>query len=238
MNQSYFDKYDLCGAYHWIECDKKSPGNFYNPALEARYWVINKRILDGGRALDIGCGDGYLMGQISSRCEETVGIDAEKTAIDLANKILVTYKNCTAYQGSCYELQLLEGQFDTILMADVIEHLEAPELALKRITQIMKSTGTLYLTTPKLKPGQPLEKYHVQEFKSEQLKKLLQGFFEEVQLTYFWPTRWIRFYETKIGWRVVKRIAKYLYNPLAAEGDNPEQFDQILAVCQKPKVQA
>jgi SAM-dependent methyltransferase len=235
MSTPSFDKYDISGAYHWKECDKNSPGNIYNPALEARYKVISKRIISGGRALDIGCGDGYLMGQISLKCKEIIGIDAEKTAIDLTNKMLESQKNCIAINQSCYEINKLEGSFDTIIMSDVIEHLETPEVVLKGISQKLNNTGKFYVTTPKLRPGKMWDVRHVHEFSPEELESLLKSFFEEVDLVYFWPTNWINFYETKIGWRVVKKIAKYIYNPLAREGDNYFGFDQILAICRKPK---
>jgi 2-polyprenyl-3-methyl-5-hydroxy-6-metoxy-1,4-benzoquinol methylase len=235
VKRTSFDRYDVEGAYHWAECDKASPGNVYNPALEARYRVIAQRVVDGGVALDVGCGDGYLMGQISRRCQRVTGIDQERTAVDLANKMLAAFPNCRAQQGSCCDLPFPNERFDTVVMADVIEHLEAPELAVKELARVLKPTGTVYLTTPMASTHRPLGEYHVQEFTPGQFEELLRRDFEAVAVSYYWPIRWFRLYETRVGWRLLKTMARHWYNPFAVEGSDARNFDQMLAVCQGPR---
>lgn len=63
---------------------------------------------------------------------------------------------------------------------------------------------------------------------------MLQKFFNEVHLSYFWPSFWTQIYETKIGWRLLKFFSRYFFNPFLKEGHNSSKFDQILAVCRNP----
>jgi hypothetical protein len=78
------------------------------------------------------------------------------------------------------------------------------------------------------------DKYHVQEFKAEELKKLLSSFFASVELTFFWPLKWSNWYSTKLGWRLIPIFSKYFFNPFLQESNEPDEFGQILAVCKNP----
>ena len=79
MKAVEFDKYDQRGAYHWREC-RRNFRNFleYNPALEARYQVVVDQIkrYSANRLLDVGCGEGYLLGQLAGLIETGIGIDS------------------------------------------------------------------------------------------------------------------------------------------------------------------
>ena len=226
-----FDKYATLGAYHWVECDKNAPDHLYNPPLDARYRVLSKRIRNQGHLLDVGCGDGYLMSRISPHCDRVTGIDTEATAVRLAEELLVPYPNCRVVQGSCYRLEFADATFDVALMADVVEHLERPELALKEIKRVLKPAGSLLLTTPKARSNGMWDERHVREYLPESLLDLLSSTFSDTKLSYFWPIWWCRFYETRGGWRSTKVLSKYLYNPFNKEGDDPSRFGQCLAVC-------
>jgi 2-polyprenyl-3-methyl-5-hydroxy-6-metoxy-1,4-benzoquinol methylase len=228
-----FDKYAALGAYHWVECDKNAPDHLYNPPLEARYRVLSRRIHTQGKVLDVGCGDGYLMSRISPHCDRAIGIDPEPTAVRLAEDMLLPYTNCRVVQGSCYRLAFADATFDVAVMADVVEHLEMPEVALKEIKRVLKPAGSLLVTTPKARPNQMWDERHVREYLPEQLVDLLSSAFSDTTLSYFWPIWWCRFYESRMGWRSTKLLSKYLYNPFNREGGDPAHFGQCLAVCKR-----
>ena len=229
---SSFDKYDQMGAYHWIECDKNSKR--YNPPLEARYQVLINKISNVGSLLDIGCGDGYLIGQIAKYCEQIEGIDPEQNAILWAERKLQEFSNCRVREGSCYSLPFDSHLFDIVTMSDVIEHIEHPDKSLQEIVRVLRPSGALMLTTPKWRPDRIWDKHHVQEFKPEELKKLLGFFFSSVDLTFFWPLKWSDWYSTKLGWRLIPLLCRYFYNPFLQEGLESEKFGQILAICKNP----
>src|SRR6516162_8699222 len=107
--QRYFAKYDNCGAYHWDECERSTLR--FNPPLVARYSAVQRRIPPGQRALDLGCGDGYLMSLLSPRAQSVTGIDPEPTAVALASRKLAHCGNCVVRIGSCYDLEFPDNSF-------------------------------------------------------------------------------------------------------------------------------
>src|SRR5207248_1650808 len=157
-----FDKYTEAGAYHWIECDRSSRN--YNPPLEARYKVVVDKLGETKRALDVGCGDGYLINLLRLRCEEAVGIEYDATGIELAAAKLATYPNCNVIRASCYEIPFASRSFDAVLLADVIEHLPEPDRCLEEIGRVLTPEGALFVTTPKWRPDRMWDKHHVKEY--------------------------------------------------------------------------
>ncbi len=232
-----FDKYDRFGAYHWMECERHS--RRYNPPLVARYEAVAKRISGRPKALDIGCGDGYLMHLIQSQCDTLVGIDTASAGVRhaaqyLSNQPRTNAAHCPIALGSGYELPFADKQFDLVLMTDVIEHLERPESCLAEICRVLQPDGLLYVTTPRRRPERPLGWGHVREYTGDELKACLETFFVQVHLTYLWPITWFRLYGTRLEWRLIRLFARYVGNPFTREGQDPEQFAQILAMCHRP----
>lgn len=101
------------------------------------------------RILDVGCGNGYTVGQFLARgCREVVGIDLSEQGIALARK---------AYPAGRFELcpaddKLLENlgsaPFDLVVSTEVVEHLYAPRPFASGCLQALRPGGRLVLTTP------------------------------------------------------------------------------------------
>lgn len=231
MREGGFDKYEVLGAYHWDECDSRSPR--FNPPLVARYEVVTSRVEAADRVLDMGCGDGYLLGQLAARCCSAVGIEFEPAAVAHASRRLVGRDRCTVLQGSVYALPFPDREFDVVVMADVIEHLEDPGQAVQEAARVLKIGGRLLVTTPKWRSDRRWDPRHVREYKPEELRECLALAFEDVRLRYFWPTRWSNWYSTRIGWRLIKWYARALPNPFLVESGDPHGFGQILAVARR-----
>jgi SAM-dependent methyltransferase len=121
-----------------------------------------------------------------------------------------------------------------VLLADVIEHLPEPEACLREIARILTPGGALFLTTPKWRADRMWDTHHVKEYTPEDLRGLLEQYFSDVRLNFFWPMRWSKFYSTKVGWRLIRVFARYAYNPFLREGSKVGNFGQILALCRKP----
>lgn len=228
-----FDKYDLTGAYHWRECDPASAT--FNPPLVARYLLAARRVAAADRLLDIGCGDGYLLHLVAPRVRSACGIEREPAGAALAARLLAARDNCAVLQGSCYALPFADGCFDRALMTDVIEHLEDPGAALREAARVLHPRGELILTTPKWRPDRRWDARHVREFRPEELRACLRPHFSQLELSYFWPLLWSRLYATRLGWRVIRALARRLPNPFLRHGGDPRGFGQILAVCRAPR---
>lgn len=221
------------GAYHWIECDPRSPQ--YNPPLVARYQMVADRIARGSRLLDVGCGDGYLIGLVHTRCENVVGIEPDATAVVLAHRQLRDQRRIAVVQGRGSELPFGGRRFDVVVLADVIEHLEDPAGCLAEVARVVTAEGTVLVTTPKWRPDRRWDPLHVIEYTPDELRQCLQAHFAHVHLSFFWPLWWSDLYATRVGWRLVRVAARRGFNPFLRRGNIPHRFGQILAVCTQPQ---
>jgi len=228
-----FDKYDDRGAYHWEECDPTCKS--FNPPLVARYEVLARQVRGANRILDIGSGDGYLTALLCRHGAFVTGVEQEPEAVALARTMLSSTPLSSVVRGSCYKLPIASSTCDAAALADVIEHLEQPGLALGEVARVLTPEGKLVLTTPKWRPDRIWDSHHVQEFKPDELMACLREHFEHVELRFFWPIRWSNFYSSKVGWRALKVYARHFSNPFVATGLDDRRFGQILAVCRAPK---
>jgi SAM-dependent methyltransferase len=229
----HFDKYDEMQAYHWDECNRFS--RFYNPPLVARYKMIVRRVV-GGRVLDIGSGDGYLGSLLAPKCESVICLEYEKSGVHAAKSKLSEVPNIRVVQGSAYALPFPDHSFDVVVLADVIEHLEDPDLVILEIARVLKATGTIYVSTPKKCAGQLWDDRHITEFSPEELCDILLLRFSSVSIHYGWSKRWFDIYRTRLGWRALKWAGRLGFNPFSFEGLDPDNFYQLLAIAKQPRV--
>jgi SAM-dependent methyltransferase len=231
-SEGRFDKYGDMGTYHWEECEKGSLR--YNPPLEARYAVLADRVPEGARVLDLGCGDGYLMGLVAARSRSVTGLDYEHDGLGLARGMLEGRPGVGFVQGSCHDLPFAPRSFDCVMLADVIEHLERPSACLSEVARVLRPDGRLVLTTPVWRPDRKWDERHIQEFRPAELLDLARPHFGRIEAFYFWPLRWSRLYSTRIGWRALKVWASHFANPFLRGGPEPEGFGQQMLVCERP----
>jgi SAM-dependent methyltransferase len=102
-------------------------------------------------ALDIGCGLGLLSQKLALRAQNVLGMDLSAAAIEHARVRGATFDNLQFQQGDILDLpSSLDGQFDLVVVADVIYYLqELDEQLLKRlanrIADLLSPGGTLLL---------------------------------------------------------------------------------------------
>jgi len=228
-----FDKYASGGAYHWKECDKRSKN--FNPALVARYQVVVDQAREASNILEIGAGDGCLTARLAEFGARVIGVELDHIAVDLAAEALGDMDRCTIARADCYSLPFVDHSFDLVVMADVIEHLENPAMALAEAARVLSPGGMLVVTTPKWRPDRMWDIHHVREYTSIELRKTLEAFFSDVGMAYFWPLFWSNLYSTRLGWRALRMYARYFPNPFLKTGSGENAFGQILAICRVPE---
>jgi SAM-dependent methyltransferase len=96
-----------------------------------------------GRVLDVGCGNGYLSAILSERGYEVTGVEQEGGYDERfpRNVRLIT---ANLDDG----LPPLEGEFDYIVCADILEHLKRPERLLKQLRSYLAPGGVLIGSLP------------------------------------------------------------------------------------------
>lgn len=132
---------------------------------------------NGGKALDIGCRDGYWSEQLKKRGYEVSSLDLEPYyATALAHNV----ENGLPYDDKSFSL---------VWCTEVIEHLHNPKYLLTEIERVLKPDGIAILTTPnsgwwfymitKLwgwTPQKLQNSDHKQFFKEKNLRELVVGY--------------------------------------------------------------
>lgn len=96
-----------------------------------------------GSVLDIGCNTGHLVGYLVSQGRQAEGIDVDAAHIDTARR---QYPQARFHLGPDLG-QFRDGQFDTVIAWNVLEHIEDHEHALREMARIARKT--VILSIPK-----------------------------------------------------------------------------------------
>jgi SAM-dependent methyltransferase len=97
----------------------------------------------GKRVLDVGCAGGYLGEILATRGYRVTGIDTpgiDPTAFPASIELLEADLDMA--------LPILEGGFDFIICADVLEHLKRPDGLLGDLHQLLAANGRLIASLP------------------------------------------------------------------------------------------
>jgi SAM-dependent methyltransferase len=92
-----------------------------------------------GRLVDMGCGTKPWRARFAPYVSEHVGVDHADSLHGLEGADLV---------AGAYDVPLPDGWADTLLMTEVLEHLERPADALAEMRRLLSPGGALILTTP------------------------------------------------------------------------------------------
>ncbi len=141
--------------------------------------------------LDVGCGDGRLLGEVCRRFGSVrlVGVDTSAAALRLATAF---HPDIAFLQGDITSDALLDETFDIVTLIDTLEHIPPENLSafLDGLDGHLSEGGWLIVTVPssnvKVRPK------HFQHFEGESLAALLESRFF-VQETH---------YLNRKGWRV------------------------------------
>jgi SAM-dependent methyltransferase len=90
----------------------------------------------GGRALDVGCRDGHYSEWLKGRGYAVESLDIEPR-----------YAGARRYDAND-PLPFPDGAFDLVWCSEVIEHLRNPAAAIAEFKRVLRSGGTLIVTTP------------------------------------------------------------------------------------------
>ena len=132
---------------------------FQQQADNARNYVlpfIEKKvpIQSGMKIMDIGCGDGGVLIPFLEKGCFCTGIELDEMKSVFAKQFLATYiekGNAEIINQNIYEEKALEkyaGQFDIILLKDVIEHIPGQDKFIPYLKKFLKPGGYVYFGFP------------------------------------------------------------------------------------------
>lgn len=155
-----FDQYEKSGDYHWKWYETVPEYKMHVDRIVC--WIAEKNILDAG------CGDGLILSKLTEAGKSVIGIDNDPEGIRLAKS-----HKCKVFLESVYEINFNSHSFDSILLSDVIEHLDSPVSAINQAHRVV--SGFLYITTPDYNVTKNKNPYHVREYNEDELINLVEN---------------------------------------------------------------
>lgn len=112
--------------------------------------MIASMISEGETVLELGCAKGELCAYIKSTLGcTTYGIDISEEAIEAAKAHLDGFI-CCDIENYDWESELSTVKFDTLVFADVLEHLREPAKAIRRALSLLKDDGKILFSVPNI----------------------------------------------------------------------------------------
>jgi len=150
------------------------------------YEHVKAQLKATDRVLEVGFGEGYGAGLLSTGCGHIVALDVNQAIVDYANN---KYGNeqCVFQYYDGHRFPFDDSVFDAVVTFQVIEHIEDDAGFVREIHRVLKDGGLAYITTPnretRLKPGQrPWNRFHVREYHQAHLGEVCMGSFDEVEV--------------------------------------------------------
>jgi len=123
-------------------------GMWFYRALHEHIWRELAARLPAGpaRILDAGCGTGGLIRRLAARRPEWrwTGVDVEPLACELARKLGAA----DVREASVTALPFGEGEFDAVVSADVLYHLDDDGAALREMARVLRPGGIVVINVP------------------------------------------------------------------------------------------
>jgi 2-polyprenyl-3-methyl-5-hydroxy-6-metoxy-1,4-benzoquinol methylase len=106
------------------------------------------RLSAGARTvLDVGCSAGVLARELSAAGAVVDGLESDPLAAEEARQVC---RQVLVGDLESMPLEPVQGPYDVVLMADVLEHLRDPEAALRRLRPLLAEGGRLLVSTPNI----------------------------------------------------------------------------------------
>lgn len=119
--------------------------------LASKYVDVVARLPGISRVCDLGCGNGYLAGQLGNAGLQVTGVDASATGIEVAqrhyrsDRVDFVRADVDAAEPSA---SLVPGSYDAVISSDVIEHLYRPGALVDLAARLLVPRGMLVVGTP------------------------------------------------------------------------------------------
>lgn len=133
-----------------------------------------------GDVLEVGCGEGRGIDLMLPKAATFTAVDKIEEAL---MKLRSKFPSGKFIGTNIPPLSALaDNAYDVVVTFQVIEHIEDDHLFLKEIHRVLKPGGVAYVTTPNRKLSLSRNPWHVREYLADELKKLGEKYFANVEM--------------------------------------------------------
>lgn len=97
---------------------------------------------------DLGCGNGYVAGQLAALNYSVVGVDSSKSGLQIARAKNPDLKFVEASIDRSLGVELEKSDFDLVVSSDVVEHLYRPADLFEAALALLKPQGHFVVCAP------------------------------------------------------------------------------------------
>ncbi|GIP35344.1 class I SAM-dependent methyltransferase [Paenibacillus sp. J2TS4] len=117
--------------------------DFVNTLLNDNSFFMSNLPLQRRRALDIGCGSGILVDELSSHFDEVTGIDISDEMLEIAKE--KRQRSNTSYLNMDADNLILDGKFDLIVSRTTFHHLNSIPSVISKMKELLNSSGRIVI---------------------------------------------------------------------------------------------
>lgn len=140
----YQEKYFLSGEHlEWGYADYLELEADIRETSKRRLRVMEK-YLKGGKLLEPGCATGWFLDEARKRGYQVSGVEISGFAAQWGRENL----GLDIFIGPLAEAKFAGGEFDVVVLWDVLEHLSDPLAELREINRVLKKGGYLCVSVP------------------------------------------------------------------------------------------
>jgi ubiquinone/menaquinone biosynthesis C-methylase UbiE len=103
----------------------------------------------GTEVLDVGCGTGNFTELLAQQCQRVVGVDLNEEYVKVAQARLKENPGVEVLVSDATQLKWHQS-FDTVVMLDVLEHIEDDVQTLNQLSACLKPGGKIVIKVPAL----------------------------------------------------------------------------------------
>ncbi|HEX2966017.1 MAG TPA: bifunctional 2-polyprenyl-6-hydroxyphenol methylase/3-demethylubiquinol 3-O-methyltransferase UbiG [Syntrophorhabdaceae bacterium] len=146
--------YDSLAHLWWAEDEGAAASIRYlvNPVRFTYFKNLLERQFAAGferkKALDVGCGGGFLSEELCRIGLNVSGIDPSRESINIANQHAIKSRLPIEYREAFGEaLPFDDGTFDMVFCCDVLEHVGNIQKVISEISRVLKTGGLFFFDT-------------------------------------------------------------------------------------------
>ncbi len=124
-----------------------TPYDQFNPSPWGAHTKIIELIGTGKKILDVGCATGLLANELKKKGNAVYGIEADPRQAEMAKRFC---EEVLVGDAENIDIPWEQGYFDTILFADILEHLKFPERLLTKLSKYLKKDGFIIVALPNI----------------------------------------------------------------------------------------